>query len=143
MWQAVFGLTNAIAVVGWLLLLLIPHRPIRLVRLACVGSLCLVYVALFVALFAGLVDPVRTGPEPSLADYSVTGLRALFASDGGVVVGWTHYLAFDLFVGSWIAETADHRGVSRWVQAPVLLLTFLAGPVGLLLWFLLGRRKRR
>ena len=52
---------------------------------------------------------------------------------------WTHYLALDLFAGLWIAEDADARRIGRVVQAPVLLLTFLAGPAGLFLHLLLTR----
>ena len=53
------------------------------------------------------------------------------------MAGWTHYLAFDLFVGCWIAQDADRRGIGRIGQAPVLALTFVAGPAGLLLHYLL------
>ena len=55
-------------------------------------------------------------------------------SDGGIVIGWTHYLAFDLFVGLWIARDADDKGVGRLVQLPFLFLTLMAGPIGLLSW---------
>ena len=64
-------------------------------------------------------------------------------SDGGIVIGWTHYLAFDLFVGQWIANDADNKGFARWVQAPVLLATFFAGPIGLFVWLLVRERRAR
>ena len=143
MWQSLFQLTNTVALVAWLLLVLGPRRVVPVLRYAVVGFLCTVYLLLLVGLLSGWIDPVRSGAAPSLTVYSVRGLRALFASDGGVVIGWTHYLAFDLFVGCWIADDMDRRGVSRIAQAPVLLLTFLAGPVGLLLWFLLKRVRRQ
>ena len=68
---------------------------------------------------------------PTLAhtDVAVIGggfYGALLASDAGIVVGWTHYLAFDLFVGLWIARDADAKGFGRLIQVPFLLLTFLA-----------------
>jgi hypothetical protein len=142
MWNQLFGLTNLAAVIGWAVLLLGPGRSRPSVRYAVVGFLCAVYVLLFTALLAGWVDPVRGGPPGALTDYSVRGLRTLFASDGGIVVGWTHYLAFDLFVGCWIADKAEQRGVGRLAQAPILLLTFIAGPAGLLLWFVVQRLRR-
>ncbi|MEO0908688.1 MAG: abscisic acid-deficient protein Aba4 family protein, partial [Pseudomonadota bacterium] len=37
-----------------------------------------------------------------------------------------HYLAFDLFVGLWIARDADAKSISRLVQAPILLATLMA-----------------
>lgn len=133
MWQHLFAVTNAIALVGWAALLLGPVRWAPAVRIVGVGLLCLVYVALFALLSGGALDPVGAAPAPAF-DYSVRGLRALFASDGGIVVGWTHYLALDLFTGTWIAERAAARGWGRAARAPVLLLTFLAGPAGLLVW---------
>lgn len=138
MWQPLFASINAIALIAWLVLILAPRRPAVLsaVLFAGVGLLCLIYTALFVGLVTGLADPVRASPAPAF-DYSVTGLRAMFDSDGGVVVGWTHYLALDLFTGLWIARDADAKQFGRLVQAPVLLATFMAGPLGLLLWLCL------
>ena len=83
------------------------------------------YAAMFAILFGGLADPVRDAgaPLPDLSNYSVEGLKAFFRSEGGLVLGWTHYLAFDLFTGLWIARDADAKGFSRLVQAP-----FLFGP---------------
>jgi hypothetical protein len=74
---------------------------------------------------------------------SIEGIRSLFASDAGIVIGWTHYLAFDLFIGQWIAKDADHKGFSRIAQAPILILTLLAGPIGLLAWLLVRERRAR
>lgn len=44
------------------------------------------------------------------------------------------YLAFDLFVGSWIVEDGLTRGINRFALIPCLGLTFLFGPAGLLLF---------
>ena len=70
-------------------------------------------------------------------------MRALFASDGGVVIGWTHYLAFDLFTGLWIARDSDNKQFGRLVQLPFLFATFMAGPVGLLSWLIVRERRAR
>ena len=146
-WSAIFTLTNVIAFAGWAMLALLPRRPATnsLVMYACVGLLCLAYAAMFVGLFGGIVDPVRVAgsPAPDLTDYSVEGLRPLFMSDGGIVLGWTHYLAFDLFVGLWVARDADSKGFSRWAQLPVLFLVLMAGPIGLLVWLVVRERRAR
>ena len=65
---------------------------------------------------------------------SIGEVRALFANDAMLTAGWLHYLAFDLFVGTWIARTGLDIGVPRIVLLPCLLLTFLFGPVGFLLF---------
>jgi len=146
-WSAIFTLTNVIAFVGWAMLAFLPRRPkvYSIILFACVAMLCVAYTAMFVGLFGGLVDPARVAgaSEPNLTDYSIPGLRALFMSDGGIVLGWTHYLAFDLFVGLWVSRDADAKGFSRWVQLPILFLVLMAGPIGLLAWLTIRARRAR
>lgn len=147
MWQTLFSVTNAIALIAWALLILAPRRPapLAMVLYLGVGLLCLIYAVCFAGLFGGFMDPVRdTGVPPAdLSNYSVAGLKSFFRSDGAIVLGWTHYLAFDLFVGLWIARDADAKGFSRIVQAPVLIATFFVGPVGLLVWLIVRERRAR
>lgn len=68
---------------------------------------------------------------------SIGEIRALFASDSALVAGWLHYLAFDLFVGSWIVAEGVGRRVPVLLILPCLPLTLLFGPLGLLLFILL------
>ena len=122
MWQALFSLTNGIALAMWVVLIVLPRRPfpLALVLYAGVALLCLAYVAMVAALLAGWADPVRdTGlPPMNLGDYSIAGLKDAFRSEGAIAVGWTHYLALDLFTGLWIARDADAKRFSRLTQAP-------------------------
>ncbi|WP_237219602.1 ABA4-like family protein [Sphingomonas arenae] len=146
-WNSLFVVTNVVAMTGWAALAFLPRRPgvLSLILYAGVALLCLAYAAMFVGLFGGLADPVRVAgaPPADIWDYSLPGLRALFMSDGGIVLGWTHYLAFDLFVGLWIARDADAKGFGRAIQLPVLFVTLMAGPIGLLLWLLIRERRAR
>jgi hypothetical protein len=146
-WAGLFTVTNVIAFAAWTMLAFLPRSPrvMAIVLYFGVGLLCLAYAMMFGGLFGGLVDPARVAGAvpPDLTDYSIPGLRALFMSDGGIVLGWTHYLAFDLFIGQWIAKDADHKGFSRIVQLPMLFLTLMAGPIGLLVWLLVRERRAR
>lgn len=64
-------------------------------------------------------------------------VKVLFASDKALLAGWIHYLTFDLFVGMWISKSADQLGINRWVLLPCLILTFMAGPLGLFLFIII------
>ena len=135
-WASLFTFVHVVALAGWALLFLAPRGPrvAAYVLYLCVGLLCLAYTAMFVAVAGDIAAGDFT---------SIEGIRQLFASDGGIVIGWTHYLAFDLFVGQWIAKDADHKGFSRILQALVLLITLLAGPIGLLMWLVIRERRAR
>ena len=146
-WDSVFGFVNIVALIAWALVLGGPRgqKTLALVLYLGVGMLCFSYLAMIVSMHAGWLDADRLPgtPPPNFLDYNIAGLRNLFMSDGGLVMGWTHYLAFDLFVGQWIAKDADNKGFHRLVQVPFLLLTFLAGPVGLFLWLVVRDRRAR
>jgi hypothetical protein len=135
-WDAVFGAVNLLAMIAWAALILLPRWPALLsgVLYLGVGLLCLIYATGLIGLLSGVIP----NPDGGGADFTtIAGVRANFASDAGVTIGWTHYLAFDLFVGLWIARDGDAKGISRLVQAPILLATFIAGPLGLGIWLLL------
>jgi hypothetical protein len=134
MWDTLFNLANMLALACWATLILAPRGEIAraLVFYGGIGLLCLVYTVLLVGFLSGLINP---GSGAQASDFTtIAGVRAIFATDGGVTLGWVHYLAFDLFTGMWISRDADAKQFSRLWQAPVLALTFLFGPVGLLLW---------
>ena len=145
MWSAVFAATNLLAVAGWLLLAAAPRKPAvhSLIMYLGVAVLCLTYTVAFALFLSGAADPVRVAGAGEPGFGSIAGVRALFASDGGVVIGWTHYLAFDLFTGLWIAADADNKQFGRLTQLPFLFATFMAGPVGLLAWLIVRERRAR
>lgn len=120
-------LGNALASLGWLVLIAGPRRWPALNAVPR-----LVLPLLFSVVYAAFALPsVFSGA----GDFSsLDGIRTLFGSDAALAAGWLHYLAFDLFVGAWIAARSDEAGIARLVQAPILLATFLLGPLGLLLF---------
>ena len=68
---------------------------------------------------------------------SLANVMKLFTNEWAVLAGWIHYLAFDLFVGSWEVKDAQANGISHWFVIPCLILTFLLGPIGFLLYSIL------
>ncbi len=124
-----FSLANLVALVAWLALLASLFVP-RL-RPATWLATSLAVPALFGGLYVViLVTTARQGGGGGFN--TIDQVRALFASDFGLVTGWVHYLAFDLFVGSWIVRSGVASAINRFALVPCLLLTFLFGPLGFL-----------
>lgn len=136
-WATLFGWANLFAMLAWVALIFGPRREFMftILRDGAVGLLCLLYASLLIMLMFFAPGAGGDGPDFS----TLEGVRTIFATDGGVTVGWVHYLAFDLFVGLWVARTADEIKLSRFVQAPILLATFLFGPFGLLIYLIVKR----
>ena len=125
-----FIAANAIGLVGWLALLFAPLNRSTLVAVARIAgaALCVFYVAVF----------VQAGSPQMPIDYSLSGIAAFFGVPGYLLAGWIHYLAFDLWIGSWEVEEAGRTGMPHALVLPCLFFTYLLGPIGLLL-FLVAR----
>lgn len=68
---------------------------------------------------------------------TLANVKALFQNDNAVAMGWIHYLAFDLFVGAYIVRKSQALQISRWLYTIPLPFTFMFGPVGYLLFFII------
>ncbi|MBK8630530.1 MAG: DUF4281 domain-containing protein [Sphingomonadales bacterium] len=125
--ETIFQLCQNGAMVGWLALVVAPLARERLI-MAARGVALILALAYLIQFFT--ITEMTEGGFSSLA-----GIVALFSKAGNVMMGWTHYLAFDLFVGSWEVEDAGRRGVPHWLVIPCLFFTLMLGPIGLLLYF--------
>lgn len=126
-WETAFSIANAAAGLCWLTLIFLPRSwPVLtgVIRLGVPLLLAIAYTALVLATFF-----TTEGGFDRLAH-----VRQLFQSDPVLLAGWIHYLAFDLLIGGWIAERADEERISRFIQAPILVATFMFGPMGWLLF---------
>jgi hypothetical protein len=134
--ERLFALANSAALAGWGILIFLPRRfdvvffvPQYLIPFG------------FGLLYAGLIFANVYTVDGGFG--SIAEVRALFSKDELLLAGWLHYLAFDLFIGAWIARQADALGYPRALQAVVLLATFMFGPVGLVLFLAIRSFYRR
>lgn len=126
--ETVFTFTNVLALAGWLALLLAPRAPRFADKIAGVIIPALLGIAYL--MLASVFFTFTEGGFDSLANVMV-----LFDNPQAVMAGWLHYLAFDLFIGAWQVRQARQIGIRHLVLLPALILTFLFGPVGLLVFF--------
>ena len=123
--EVIFSLSGLLAMAGWLVLLaspLIPQWSDRIAGYVIPTLLSLGYVTLILFFPSG-----EGGGFGSLAE-----VIDLFANPRAMMAGWLHYLAFDLLIGAWLCRISRRDGLSFWLVAPCLPLTFLFGPAGFL-----------
>ncbi len=132
--ETVFSITSASAMVAWIAL--IAARFIPALRRWVDPAVSYVVPALLSVAYGVLLFGYW-GQSEGGGFASLSSVSALFAVPEVLLAGWIHYLAFDLFVGGWIARTGSAAGISPILLTPILLATFLAGPVGYLAYALL------
>jgi hypothetical protein len=131
--EQIFSIANLIAMLCWVALaisLFVPRAQVsiqRITGLVVPGVFAIVYVF---CVWRGF------GASPGGGFGSLGQVRALFANDAALDAGWLHYLAFDLFVGTWIVRQGLLDRLHPLLLLVCLPVTFMLGPVGFLLFLL-------
>jgi hypothetical protein len=133
--DALFSLAGSAALVGWIGLALVP------LRYAAPRTLAVAIAAAIAALYCALIGVYWAQGQGGFG--SLAEVARLFQTPGLLLAGWVHYLAFDLLVGSWEREEARRLGLPRLLLLPCLLLTFLFGPLGWLVFMALRLARQR
>jgi hypothetical protein len=125
--EQLFSMAGALTTIGWLLLVIIPRRPLAVLFAGVVIPMLL--AVLYLSLIA-LNIRGADGGFGSLAD-----VATLFSKQELLLAGWVHYLCFDLFIGAWEVRDSQRHGTPHLLVIPCLLMTFMLGPIGLLFYF--------
>ena len=130
----VFSIANDVALLGWLILIF-AGRMRWAAALVTGAVLPLLLAVVYSYLIAAHFGETQGGFG------TLSGVAALFSNPWLLLAGWVHYLAFDLFIGSWQVRDSKQHGIPHLLTVPCLILTFFLGPAGLLLYFLIRLTK--
>jgi|SRR5215213_3164267 len=128
--EQIFSIANMIALLSWIILAVAP-RSVVTRKVILSGAIPLLLSAAYLILIVLFFGKAEGGFD------SLANVMKLFTNEWATLAGWIHYLAFDLFVGTWEVKDAQARGISHWFVIPCLVLTFLFGPIGFLLYSIL------
>jgi hypothetical protein len=128
MYETLFSVVNIVVMPAWLMLAIAPTHPMT-IKLVRSGAWTLVYSLLYTALLVMMFLAPGGGSMSTLAS-----IQQAFGTPHVALLGWVHYLAFDLLVGVRVAEEGLEAGCSRLFMAPFLFFTLMFGPFGFLAW---------
>lgn len=129
-----FIFQNRFVVIGWLALVLLPfwqYTPTLVMAIVLLISTAYAYLILFGQRFD------QGERRPHYKDFaSLSGVVKMFTNRRVTLAGWLHYLAFDLLVGLLIVMDSQQHNISHFLILPVLFLTLMIGPTGLVAYFI-------
>ena len=64
-------------------------------------------------------------------------LSRLFEDHLYIMIFWTHFIAINLFIGGWIVKDSQKFSINKVLMAVPLIVTYLIGPIGLLLYWII------
>ncbi|MEM9857878.1 MAG: ABA4-like family protein [Bacteroidota bacterium] len=131
----VFQIVNTVILPAWIVLILAPKKKWRNPLIYGFAAILAGIYAFYVVTGLGNFDPA--------AFSSLEGVKVLFTQDEAILAGWVHYLIFDLLVGNWIVNQSIENGIKHYLTILCLLLCFMFGPVGYLLFTFIKISKSR
>ncbi|MEO1658831.1 MAG: ABA4-like family protein [Pseudomonadota bacterium] len=141
--ESVFSIIGMVVLPAWLVLMIVPLILPRwggsqaLAFGIVVPLMSFVYAAILIKLFA------EGNGFDTDSFSSLESVMALLSDPWAALLGWSHYLAFDLFVGAWMVRDARVSRVPHILIIIPLFLTFMAGPFGLVLYLILRQLRRK
>ena len=125
--ETIFSIANVWVLPGWLLLVF--ARSWKYTRFL-IFYLIIVFLAITYAWML-LSDIGSFDPE---AGSSLSNLALTFSNERVALVGWIHYLAFDMLAGLMIAMDGKKTGIHPALMFLPLFFTLMTGPFGLLIY---------
>jgi len=127
--------SNFLVLPFWLMLIFIPNYRITQILINSIilplfFSAAYIYVAYQIIL-----------SNESIGNFfnlyiDLENLYALFSIDGFLIIFWLHFLAINLFMGSWVSRDSVKYNIPRIILLLSLILVYFSGPVGLVLYWI-------
>ncbi len=128
--SSIFSFGNSFVILGWVLLIFIPNW--KFTQALILNGIIVLFAILYSFLILRDIGDFKADSFSTLSN-----VKALFQNDNALAAGWLHYLAFDLFVGAYVVRKSKELQLSRWLVTLTLPFTFMFGPIGYLLFFII------
>ena len=115
--SAYFKWATILAMTGWLALIFLPNHVYTEGYVVSVAAALLAVLYGFLLVFGKKYDD---GPQAKGSFKDLEGVVNLFKSPRSVLIGWIHYLAFDVIIGLMILKNSQHFGINHWLVLPCL-----------------------
>lgn len=127
----VFSIAGMITTPMWILMIFFPKWKVTNYLI----SFKIVPIILSFIYTIYIINAISIGGMPDFGN--LDSVMKLFTEENAVLAGWVHYLAFDLIIGMWILNASKKLNIHQLIMAPCLFATFMFGPIGFLLFFII------
>ncbi|MEU9095363.1 ABA4-like family protein [Streptomyces sp. NPDC087901] len=135
---ALFEISFVLAAPFWLLMIFLPGRPVT-ARVAASPFTVLPVLAVYLAMALPVLPELWT----AVSSPDIDTFRELTALSNGAGAVWAQVIAWDLLLGQWMFLESRRLGITPYVMGPLLVLTILLSPFGLLVFLALRAVRQR
>ena len=119
----------------WFMLIIIPNSRITQLFVNSIVSPLILATAYVYVIYQGILldEPMLDVLKLYL---SLDNLYTVFATENFLLIFWIHFLALNLFLGSWVSRDGIKHNMPRSIVVIPLILIYFTGPLGLVLYWL-------
>ena len=119
----------------WLMLIIIPNSKFTQFFVnSIILPLILSAIYIYIVYQATLInEPIFDILKIYL---NLDNLYTIFATESFLLIFWLHFLALNLFLGSWISRDGVKYNIPRGLVSVPLILVYFTGPLGLVLYWI-------
>ena len=120
----------------WLLLIFFPQTKLCKIFTTSIFPIfifSLIYVYLFYVIFNNGYNFL----DNFNLYLGLESLRELFNETGFLIIFWVHFIAINLFCGSWIVNDSRKLSISKIIVFITLIITYFTGPLGVFVYWII------
>ena len=134
--EAVYLWANFGVLPFWFMLIIIPNSKITQILINSVILPLILASAYCYTIYQTILleEPIF---EIFKLYLSLDNLYTVFATESFLLVFWLHFLALNLFLGSWVSRDGVKYNMPRSSTSISLILIYFTGPLGLVLYWII------
>ena len=133
--ENIYILSNFGVIPLWIMLIFIPSARITQILVNSVIIPLILSVTYVYVLYQGILLD-----EPFIDIFklyiSLDNLYTIFATENFLLIFWLHFIALNLFIGSWVSRDAFKYNITKKFTFVPLVLIYFSGPLGLVIYWM-------
>ena len=120
----------------WLILIFFPHSNLSRYFVTSIFPILILsgsYIFILYKSYLNSYDFINNFTLYLGIDY----LSELFLDKSYLIMFWIHFISINLFIGGWMVKDSQKFSINKVILAIPLILTYLIGPIGLFLYWLI------
>ncbi len=120
----------------WLILIFFPNSKLGGIFVSSIFPIFILSAAYIYILYISYLGSYDFDKNFILY-LGIKNLSSLFSNDEFLIIFWTHFLAINLFCGSWISRDGSRLYISKYLMFFPLVITYFAGPLGIFIYWII------
>ena len=120
----------------WLMLIFLPNSKLGSIFVSSIFPIFILSGAYIFIIYKSYLGSYDFYNNFSLY-LGINNLSDLFTNKEFIIIFWIHFLAINLFCGSWMSRDASKLLITKYIMFFPLVITYFIGPLGIFIYWII------